>query len=201
MKIRFISILVLAFGLTMVSCKEDKKEQTETTITEEVKSDAPKVAYEPTQEDINKAASVMAKLMLTKECSQFSSYLVTAELTDMLFYESGPYTVFAVTNDAIMGLGSDINKNLAQRAKVDSLATMLKGHIVAGNFDTVKLVQELKSGPVKLKTLAGTQLTITKKGSDLLVKDAQGKSATIGKSDIKGGNGVLHLVDAFLGER
>ena len=196
MKLRIPTLVILALSILLVSCKTDKEEpaQQEQAVEEVVEKKPVR-----TIEDIKKAKSVMAKLMLTKEGSRFSSYLVTVGLTDKLFFEDGPFTVFAPTNDVIEKLGDKLNRGLSQQQKKDSLATMLKGHIVEGYYDTVNLVQALKSGPVKLTTLNGSGLTVSKKGSDIIVENEQGISAKIGKSDIIGGNGVIHLVDNFLG--
>ncbi len=196
MKLRIPALLILALSILFISCKTDKEEpvQQEQAVEETVEKKPVR-----TIEDIKKAKSVMAKLMLTKECSRFSSYLVTVGLTDKLFLEDGPFTVFAPTDDVIERLGDKLNKGLSQQQKQDSLAIMLKGHIVEGYYDTVNLVQALKSGPVKLTTLNGSGLTISKKGSEIMVESEKGISAKIGKSDIIGGNGVIHLIDNFLG--
>lgn len=184
--------------MLQIACKENVKNSEETEAIDTVKTEVPELSPETIKRNRDKAESIMAKLMLTQECKQFASYMVTTSLTDTFFYEEGPFTIFAPTNDAIQGLGGELNKNLSQKQKIDSLANMIKGHVVSGEYDTVRLVQELKSGPVKLTTMSGTRLTVTRKGSNLLIKDEQGNSATIGKSDIKGGNGVLHLIDSFL---
>ena len=44
--------------------------------------------------------SVMTKIMVTPELSRFASTLVSANLTNMLSTDEGPFTVFAPDNTA-----------------------------------------------------------------------------------------------------
>ena len=60
-------------------------------------------------------------------------------------------------------------------------------------------MQSLKLGPVTLTTLSGEQLKVSSNENDILITDSKGKVAKIGKSDIQGTNGVLHIVDNVLG--
>lgn len=73
MKIRIRLVWMCAVSILFISCKEDTKQE-ETIPVETVESEASKEVYKPTAEEIMKESSVMAKLMLTKECSRFSSY-------------------------------------------------------------------------------------------------------------------------------
>ena len=78
---------------------------------------------------------------------------------------------------------------------------MLNTLIIDGNLDTVTLVQEIKNGKGKytINTLSGAKLTATKEGSTIYITDEKGVKAAMGKSDINGSNGVVHILDAVLG--
>lgn len=77
----------------------------------------------------------------------------------------------------------------------------MKNHIVEGQFDSAILLQSINSngGSFELKNLNGGSLTATLKNDDLFVADSLGYKAKIGKSDIIGANGVVHIVDVVLG--
>ncbi len=81
------------------------------------------------------------------------------------------------------------------------MTNVLSTHIIEGNIDTVILVQEIKksNGKYILNALSGVKLTATKEGSTIYITDENGTKAAIGKSDIIGSNGVVHLLDAVLG--
>ena len=82
----------------------------------------------------------------------------------------------------------------------ENLKSVLNSHIINGNMDSASLVQEIKKnkGKLSLTTLSGAVLTFSKNDSDIIVSDANGTKARIGKSDIKGSNGIVHLLDAVL---
>lgn len=206
MKLRyFLSLFTLL--IVLVACKDDVKEEPQAEETEAkepadpnnptliLKGDQPR---ELTEAEKKKTASIMSKLMMTKECSTFSSYLVTVGLTDTLFYEEGPFTVFAPSVEAFENSSNDFNQGLTQAEKLDQLRNVIKSHIVRGSQNSVLLNQRLKAGTVTLMSLSGAKLLVTKSGNDLIVQDEKGNKATIGKSDITGNNGVLHVIDAVL---
>lgn len=201
MTIRSTFGILLATTLLILSCKEEVKENKQDSVSnkQEVTIEAQPEKKVPSPEQIAQANSVMARLMATKESKSFASYVITARLTDMLMKEEGPFTVFAPTVEAFDSLDAEFKKNLPHPESLEVLNTLLKSHIVAGMYDTVLLHQSLKSGSVKLITLAGTTLTITKKGSNIIVADEKGMKATIGKSDIIGTNGMVHIIDKVIG--
>lgn len=203
MRNRLTLVLLFGFLILFASCKDEKKLSEEATTTNKdtsgpqivIKGDQPRAL---TEAEKKKHQSIMSKLMVTKECSTFSSYLVTVGLTDKLFSEEGPFTIFAPSNEAFEALNGELNLNLSKTDKLTAVTTMIKSHIVAGDHNSVSLNQSLKSGSVTLTSLSGSTFRISKSGSDLIVKDEKGAKATIGKSDITGGNGVLHVIDAVL---
>ncbi len=200
MKTRSTFGILLATTLLILSCKDDVKEKNQDNINnvEEVTIEDQPEKKVPSPEQIAQANSVMARLMATKESKSFASYVITAGLTDILMKEEGPFTVFAPTVEAFDGLDAEFKKKLPHPERLEVLSTLLKSHIVTGIYDTVLLHQSLKAGSVKLTTLAGTTLTITKKGSDIVVTHEKGGNATMGKSDIKGTNGMVHIIDKVI---
>jgi len=131
----------------------------------------------------------------------FSSAIVSAGLTEVLSNEEGPFTLLAPSNDAFSAIDqSDFNRLLDPNNK-GKLTQMLKNHIVKGDIDSATLVQNIKSGNgnYTLETLSGAKLIASMKGADIVIKDSNGTEAVLGKSDIKGSNGVVHVLDTILG--
>ncbi|MAB38139.1 MAG: hypothetical protein CL528_09275 [Aequorivita sp.] len=152
-----------------------------------------------TPQDIAVIKSVMARVMNDGYLKRFASYLVTAELTDLLSNEDGPFTVFGPTDAAIESLSAEKRKFYSNPENKAQLIEMLKSHIVVGNFDKTTLMQTIdKGGKAKLKTLAGITLMVTKSGEELIVADGKGATAKVIKGSVEGSNGSVYVVDALL---
>jgi uncharacterized surface protein with fasciclin (FAS1) repeats len=120
-------------------------------------------------------------------------------MSSLLSDQKGPFTVFAPTNTSFDSLNIEQKKFYYNPNNKEALTTLIKSHIVEGNFDSATIVQEVnKKGKLKLKTLAGGNLIATKKGMDILISDGKGEKAVLQKSDIQGSNGVVHVIDAIL---
>tara|TARA_R110002012_G_scaffold37798_4_gene105678 strand:- start:6951 stop:7577 length:627 start_codon:yes stop_codon:yes gene_type:complete len=200
------SFLILSvFVLLSFSCKNDTQnsEKIESeTVAVDTASELPKnraAKKDLTPQDIAVIKSVMARVMNDGYLKRFASYLVTAELTDLLSSQDGPFTVFGPTDTAIESLADEKRKFYSNPENKAKLVEMLKSHIVEGNFDKTTLMQTIaKSGNAKLKTLAGITLTITKSGEDLIVADGKGVKAEVIKGSVEGSNGSVYVVDALL---
>jgi uncharacterized surface protein with fasciclin (FAS1) repeats len=98
---------------------------------------------------------------------------------------SGPYTVFAPTDEAFSKLPAGTWEALSKdKAK---LAQVLAYHIVPGKM----LVTEVKPG--KVKTTQGGMLTLTSDNGKVTVNDAN-----ITQSDVTADNGVIHAIDTVV---
>src|SRR5690606_28340521 len=101
---------------------------------------------------------------------KFASYCVTAGITDMLANEKGPFTIFAPTSQAFENLTPENRAFYSSQTNKESLEEMLKSHIVEGMINLNTLTEAMgKNGKTTLKTLAGTTLTFTKSGENLVV--------------------------------
>ncbi|AKJ30502.1 fasciclin domain-containing protein [Caldimonas brevitalea] len=97
----------------------------------------------------------------------------------------GPYTVFAPTDAAFAKLPkADLDALLADKAK---LAAVLTYHVVPGNV----MAKDVKAG--KVKTVEGSELTVSTRGSGVMVNDAK-----VVKTDIVADNGVIHVIDSVV---
>ena len=193
----FFSVLVFS---SFIACKNDKKEiiKVEDEIIKEAPQKVQQVKKELTVEEKERLNSVMSKLMVTGETKNYASALVTTGLTEMLSKNEGPYTIFAPSNAAFDSIPAEKKKNLLNVKNKEALSTLLKNHMVEGDVASSALLQKGKGGSNTLKTLGGKTLTVVKSGMDIMIEDENGNKALVGKSDINGSNGVVHVLDKVL---
>ncbi len=190
----FFRILCLcALTLVMFSCKNETKEEPQ-------KENALPEKKVLTEKDKKRINSVMTKAMYTEEVKSFASYVVTTGLSDKLLNEKGPFTIIAPSNEAFSKVDGEQLKEWSNPAKKEQLTKLILSHIVDGNLNSAKLVQNIKdaNGSYKIVSLSGTSYVASQEGTDIVITDSSGEKAVIGKSDITGSNGVLHVLDNVL---
>ncbi|NJM51486.1 MAG: fasciclin domain-containing protein [Sphingomonadales bacterium] len=112
---------------------------------------------------------------------------------------TGPFTVFAPTNDAFAKVDKAALDGLMKPESKDALGGVLKYHVVAGNVmaaDVIKMIND-GGGKAAIKTLNG-ELTASMDGDKVVLTDANGGKATITGTDIKASNGVIHTIDTVV---
>lgn len=200
------NLMRLLFIFTMLSivfaCKNETKENSTATESEIIFEEMDQKGLKKS-EKIEKSIvnSVVSKLMFTEEAKSFVRFLISAELIDKFSTEKGPFTIFAPTSDAFNSLNTEKLNSLQDYSNREFLSSILNSHIVEGELNTVLLVEEINknNGNYNINTLSGSILTASKKGSMIYITDEKGTKATIGKSDIMGSNGVVHILDTVLG--
>lgn len=110
-----------------------------------------------------------------------------------------PYTFFAPTEAAFEKLPGGAGGLLAPEAK-GRLVALLTGHIVPGTVTAADLGRAIDRGKGKaeLATVGGSNLSFTRDGGSILVTDAAGGKARLGRTDQLQSNGVVHDVDGVL---
>ena len=113
---------------------------------------------------------------------------------------SGPFTVFAPTNEAFDAVGKNTLDSLMKPDNKDKLTKILTYHVVAGDYDAAKLKQLVNSGngQAKLKTVEGDELTFKTVGQGLTVTDDKDNTAEITTPDVKQSNGEVHVINKVL---
>ena len=104
---------------------------------------------------------------------------------------SGPFTVFAPTDEAFAKLPAGTVETLLKPENKDKLKEILLLHVVPGTVyaaDVVKLTEA--------KTAGGKTVSISTDGG-VKVGTATGK-ANVVKTDIKASNGVIHVIDSVI---
>ncbi len=109
-----------------------------------------------------------------------------AGLTEAL-KAKGPFTVFAPTDEAFAKLPKGTLEELLKPENKAKLQSILKYHVVSGAV----LAKDVKPGAVA--TLDGQRIDITTKDAKVMVD-----KATVTKTDIIAGNGVIHVIDSVI---
>ena len=96
----------------------------------------------------------------------------------------GPFTVFAPTDEAFAKIPkADLEALLKDKAKLTAVLTY---HVVPGKV----MAADVKAG--KVKTVQGSEITVTTKGGVMVDK------AKVIKTDVQADNGVIHVIDTVI---
>jgi uncharacterized surface protein with fasciclin (FAS1) repeats len=96
----------------------------------------------------------------------------------------GPFTVFAPTDEAFAKIPkADLEALLKDKAKLTAVLTY---HVVPSKV----MAADVKAG--KVKTVQGSEITVTTKGGVMVDK------AKVIKTDVQADNGVIHVIDTVI---
>ena len=123
----------------------------------------------------------------------------TADLVNTL-KSDGPFTVFAPVNDAFSKLPAGTVDFLLKPENKNTLVKILTYHVVAGNLDASAVLAAIKkgNGSATLKTVSGGTLIASLDNGKVKLTDEKGGSAYVITTDLKGSNGVIHVIDAVV---
>ena len=143
--------------------------------------------------------TIVENAVNSKDHTTLVAAVKAADLVDVLSSE-GPFTVFAPTNAAFAALPAGTVETLVNPENKEKLQGILTYHVIAGKFNAADVVALIKknNGKATVKTVAGSELTLSLKGDKVVVTDANGGSATVTIADVNQSNGVIHVVDAVL---
>lgn len=113
---------------------------------------------------------------------------------------TGPFTVFAPTNDAFAKLPAGIVDTLLKPENKGTLTSVLTYHVVAGKLTAADVVAAIKAGGGKaeLTTVQGGKLVGTMMGNTVMLTDAKGGMSHVTVADLDQSNGVIHVIDKVL---
>src|ERR1700683_4512296 len=113
---------------------------------------------------------------------------------------SGPFTVFAPTNEAFAKLPAGTVDSLLKPESKQMLTKVLTYHVVAGRLSTGDLKKMIKEGQGKaeLKTVSGGTLWVMDHDGKIMLQDEKGGTATIMIANVYQSNGVIQVVDSVL---
>jgi uncharacterized surface protein with fasciclin (FAS1) repeats len=134
-----------------------------------------------------KAGTIVDLMNESGNFKTLSALLKEADLLDTL-KGSGPFTVFAPTDDAFEKIPKKTRENLKQPASHDRLQRILKHHVAEGR-KTGKDVGSASS----IKMLDGTEVAIEASGKKIHVGEA-----AVTEADLEAGNGIVHVINKVL---
>jgi uncharacterized surface protein with fasciclin (FAS1) repeats len=72
--------------------------------------------------------------------------------------------------------------------------------VVAGKYDSKVLARLIKkgNGKARLKTVSGGTLIAMMDGSNIVLRDEKGGTATVTVADVYQSNGVIHVINSVL---
>jgi uncharacterized surface protein with fasciclin (FAS1) repeats len=122
-----------------------------------------------------------------------------AELVSTL-KSAGPFTVFAPVNEAFAKLPAGTVEFLLKTENKSILTKILTYHVVAGNLNAAAVLDAIKNanGMATLKTVSGGTLTATIENGKVKLTDEKGGFSFVTVTDLKGSNGVIHVIDSVV---
>merc|ERR1712032_136091 len=125
----------------------------------------------------------------TKDLSTLVAALTAGKLVNAL-EGTGPFTVFAPTNEAFAKLPKATLNSLLEPKNIKQLDAVLEYHVVAG---AAVYSKDLKASQ-HVKTLEGQQILVQKDWRGVYIN---GK-AKVTTADVGATNGVVHIIDTVL---
>ena len=121
-----------------------------------------------------------------KDFSTLVAAVVAAGLAETLS-GSGPFTVFAPTNEAFAKLPAGTVQELIKPENKEKLAAILTYHVVAGKA----LSSDLYDGQL-IKTVNGQEVTVS------IGDNVKVNGAVVTTADLEASNGVIHVIDSVI---
>ncbi len=112
----------------------------------------------------------------------------------------GPFTVFAPTNAAFEKLPTGTVETLLKPENKATLAGILTYHVVSGNLDAAGVIAAIKAGngTAVLTTVQGGKLKGSLENGKVKLTDENGNSVFVTATDLKGTNGIIHVIDGVV---
>lgn len=125
--------------------------------------------------------------------------LTAAGLTETLS-GTGPFTVFAPTDQAFAAVPQPMTAYLMDPGNKAALAQVLTYHVVPGAVTSADLYAKIKAGGGKatLTTVEGQPLTFTEVSGNIKVDGTQGSSGYVTQADVAQSNGMIHILNGVL---
>jgi uncharacterized surface protein with fasciclin (FAS1) repeats len=105
---------------------------------------------------------------------------------------TGPFTVFAPTNEAFAALPAGTLDSLLKPENKATLTSILTYHVISGSL----FAKDVLAGSVM--TVNGAKFTVSIDNGSVFITDGKGNKAKIIKTDIAATNGVIHVINAVL---
>jgi uncharacterized surface protein with fasciclin (FAS1) repeats len=130
----------------------------------------------------------------------FTSLSAQKTVVDIAVGSKDHSTLVAAVNAAFAKLPAGTVENLLKPESKATLTKILTYHVVAGNLDAAAVVAAIKAGKGKaaVKTVSGGTLTASLKDGKVILTDENGGVSTVVATDLKAGNGIVHVIDTVV---
>ena len=128
---------------------------------------------------------IPATLIEAESFTTLVAALQAADLVQPLSAPSGPFTVFAPTDDAFAALPAGLVDCLVMPKNKEVLSKILTYHVVDGSFRST----DLSNGQV-VPTLNGANVTID------LTNGVMINDAVVSTVDVEASNGIIHIIES-----
>lgn len=179
-KLSLIIMAIAAFQITSCNTSSGSNEETKAPDVEPVKTEIVQ-SDDPSQQDVVQVA------VGSTDHTTLVSAIKAADLVEPL-HKSGPYTVFAPTNEAFDKLPSGTLDDLLRPEKKDVLADILEYHVSVGVF-----TEDMMSNGQRIGQVNSQNITISKVNGKIRVND---KANIIGT--VRASNGIIYVIDEVL---
>ena len=143
--------------------------------------------------------NIVENAMNSKDHTTLVAAVKAAGLVDTL-EGSGPFTVFAPTNEAFDKLPPGTVAGLLKPENKAALIKVLTYHVVAGKLTEARLRSAIKAGGgmATLTTVEGEPLMVTLYDDRIRLTDARGGTSTVTIGNVIQSNGLIDVVDGVL---
>ncbi len=192
--LKTLSVFAVA-GLIFTSCGESKKENTTTQEMEtSVEDNSSTMAMNETSEP-----NIVEVAVGNENFTTLVAAVKAADLVETLS-GTGPFTVFAPTNDAFAKLPEGTVETLLKPENKSKLSGILTYHVVSGKFEAAAVIDAIKknNGKFTVDTVNGGAITLSLNGDKVMLTDANGGTSTVVMADVAASNGVIHAIDSVV---
>ena len=184
--------VLIAGGVLVLANMNNEDNSDQTTMNTSETSQMTDNEQSSTSEQAQPTSSIVDLAVATSSLSTLTSAVTAADLVTTL-NGTGPFTVFAPTNDAFAKLPAGTLDTLLKPENKTTLQGILTYHVVAGKV----MSNQLKDGQV-ITTVQGNTLTVKIADGKVMLTDAKGGMATVAQADIEASNGVVHVIDSVV---
>jgi len=138
--------------------------------------------------------NIVQMAQLNATFSTLVAAVVEADLAATLS-GTGPFTVFAPTNDAFAAALAELSLTAEQLLASPDLAAILTYHVVGGDVRAADVVALVSGGPVNVTTVQGDDFSVS---PALVITDGRSRTANLVATDVVASNGVIHVIDAVI---
>jgi uncharacterized surface protein with fasciclin (FAS1) repeats len=143
--------------------------------------------------------NIVQNAVNSKDHTTLVAAVKAAGLVDTLS-GTGPFTVFAPTNEAFAKLPAGTVEMLLKPENKAKLTTVLTYHVVGKKVLSDAFVKMIKDdgGSHDIPTVSGHTLTASIKDGNVILTDENGGTAKVTIADVQQSNGVIHVIDTVL---